>query len=151
MLTQSGRAPKSSSRSIKDPGQLIKFLIPLLITVYRGLARRRGYFKYFLFQVFSIGVKVEVMKWSWGELFLSGMQFVEAFRQFQFKVGRDNFCLVHVSLVVETSSGQQKTKPTQQVWILYVMKSLIKCHAGISKGRSHFLKMQTSMSINHDI
>jgi len=44
---------------------------------------------------------------------IEGMQFVEAFRQFQFKVGRDNFCLVHVSLVVETSGGEQKTKPTQ--------------------------------------
>jgi CTP synthase (UTP-ammonia lyase) len=27
------------------------------------------------------------------------MPFIEALRQFQFRVGRDNFCLVHVSLV----------------------------------------------------
>jgi CTP synthase len=30
---------------------------------------------------------------------IESMPFVEAFRQFQFRVGRDNFLLVHVSLV----------------------------------------------------
>jgi len=41
--------------------------------------------------------------------------FVEALRQFQTKVGRDNICFVHVSLVpVVGSVGEQKTKPTQQ-------------------------------------
>eukprot|EP00250_Pteridium_aquilinum_P015359 c22539_g2_i1 orf=62-1858(+) len=40
--------------------------------------------------------------------------FVEALRQFQFRVGQDNFCLVHVSLVpVLNATGEQKTKPTQ--------------------------------------
>ncbi|KAI9365142.1 CTP synthase [Pilaira anomala] len=40
--------------------------------------------------------------------------FVEAMRQFQFRVGHDNFCLIHVSLVpVVGSVGEQKTKPTQ--------------------------------------
>lgn len=40
--------------------------------------------------------------------------FVEAMRQFQFKVGHENFCLIHVSLVpVVGSVGEQKTKPTQ--------------------------------------
>ena len=40
--------------------------------------------------------------------------FVEAMRQFQFRVGPDNFCLIHVSLVpVVGSVGEQKTKPTQ--------------------------------------
>jgi CTP synthase len=35
-------------------------------------------------------------------------------RQFQFRVGHDNFCLIHVSLVpVVGSVGEQKTKPTQ--------------------------------------
>lgn len=32
---------------------------------------------------------------------IEGMPFIEAFRQFQFRVGRDNFCVVHVSLVPE--------------------------------------------------
>lgn len=40
--------------------------------------------------------------------------FIEAMRQFQFRVGHDNFCLIHVSLVpVVGSVGEQKTKPTQ--------------------------------------
>ncbi|KAH7429130.1 hypothetical protein KP509_09G032400 [Ceratopteris richardii] len=40
--------------------------------------------------------------------------FVEALRQFQFRVGQDSFCLVHVSLVpVLGATGEQKTKPTQ--------------------------------------
>jgi CTP synthase len=35
-------------------------------------------------------------------------------RQFQFRVGADNFCLIHVSLVPLVGSvGEQKTKPTQ--------------------------------------
>lgn len=40
--------------------------------------------------------------------------FVEALRQFQFRVGAPNFCCVHVSLVpVLGVVGEQKTKPTQ--------------------------------------
>lgn len=38
--------------------------------------------------------------------------FVEALRQFQFRVGKDNFALIHVSLV-PVIHGEQKTKPTQ--------------------------------------
>ena len=38
--------------------------------------------------------------------------FVEAMRQFQFRVGYDNFALIHVSLVPDMH-GEQKTKPTQ--------------------------------------
>ncbi|KAK9469677.1 CTP synthase N-terminus-domain-containing protein [Lipomyces arxii] len=38
--------------------------------------------------------------------------FVEALRQFQFRVGPDNFALIHVSLV-PVVNGEQKTKPTQ--------------------------------------
>ena len=40
--------------------------------------------------------------------------FIEALRQFQFRVGRENFILIHVSLVpVVGVVGEQKTKPTQ--------------------------------------
>jgi len=39
--------------------------------------------------------------------------FLEALRQFAFKVGRDNLCHVHVSLVPIMNSGEMKTKPTQ--------------------------------------
>ncbi|KZT35312.1 CTP synthase [Sistotremastrum suecicum HHB10207 ss-3] len=38
--------------------------------------------------------------------------FVEALRQFQFRVGHANFALIHVSLVLDMH-GEQKTKPTQ--------------------------------------
>ena len=42
------------------------------------------------------------------------MPFVEAFRQFQFRVGKENFCSIHVSLVPQPSAtGEHKTKPTQ--------------------------------------
>lgn len=45
---------------------------------------------------------------------IESMPFVEAFRQFQFRVGRDNFCVIHVSLVPQPGSkGEQKSKPTQ--------------------------------------
>ena len=42
------------------------------------------------------------------------MPFIEAFRQFQFRVGRENFCSVHVSWVPQPkATGEHKTKPTQ--------------------------------------
>lgn len=45
---------------------------------------------------------------------IEGMPFVEAFRQFQFRVKRENFCCAHVSLVpMPRSTGEPKTKPTQ--------------------------------------
>jgi len=34
---------------------------------------------------------------------IEGMPFVEAFRQFQFRVKQENFCNIHVSLVPEVS------------------------------------------------
>lgn len=45
---------------------------------------------------------------------IESMPFVEALRQFQFKVGPGNMCIVHVSLVpIIGVVGEQKTKPTQ--------------------------------------
>ncbi|CAG9795098.1 unnamed protein product [Diatraea saccharalis] len=45
---------------------------------------------------------------------IESMSFVEAFRQFQFRVKRENFCCAHVSLVpMPKSTGEPKTKPTQ--------------------------------------
>ena len=45
---------------------------------------------------------------------IEGMPFIEAFRQFQFRVGRENFCSIHVSLVPQPkATGEHKTKPTQ--------------------------------------
>ncbi len=46
---------------------------------------------------------------------IESMPFIEALRQFQFRVGPGNLCVVHVSLVpVIGAVGEQKTKPTQQ-------------------------------------
>jgi CTP synthase len=45
---------------------------------------------------------------------IESMPFVEALRQFQFRVGRENFCVMMVSLVPEAGPDhEQKTKPTQ--------------------------------------
>lgn len=45
---------------------------------------------------------------------IESMPFVEALRQLQLKVKRENFCLVHVSMVpIMGEEGEQKTKPTQ--------------------------------------
>ncbi|PRP77477.1 hypothetical protein PROFUN_14297 [Planoprotostelium fungivorum] len=46
---------------------------------------------------------------------IESMPFIEAMRQFQFRVGKGNFCLFHVSLVPTVGKSQElKTKPTQQ-------------------------------------
>lgn len=46
---------------------------------------------------------------------IESMAFIEAFRQFQFRVKRENFCNIHVSLVPQPkTTGEQKTKPTQK-------------------------------------
>ena len=45
---------------------------------------------------------------------IESMVFLEALRQFQFRVGRENMCFVHVSLVpCLGGEAEQKTKPTQ--------------------------------------
>lgn len=45
---------------------------------------------------------------------IESMPFIEALRQLSFTVGKDNFCLIHVSLIpVLGVVGEQKTKPTQ--------------------------------------
>jgi len=45
---------------------------------------------------------------------IEGMPFIEAFHRLQSRVGRDNFCSIHVSLVPQPkATGEHKTKPTQ--------------------------------------
>ena len=45
---------------------------------------------------------------------IESMPFVEALRQFQFRIGEGNLCVIHVSLVPCLGVvGEQKTKPTQ--------------------------------------
>lgn len=46
---------------------------------------------------------------------IEGMPFIEALRQFQQKIGKENFCCIMVSLAPSiTADSEQKTKPTQQ-------------------------------------
>jgi CTP synthase len=72
---------------------------------------------------------------------IEGMPFVEAFRQFQFRVGLENFCNIHVSLVPQPSAtGEQKTKPTQnsvrQLRGLGLSPDLIVCRSQKPIGQS---------------
>ena len=65
---------------------------------------------------------------------IEGMPFVEAFRQFQFRVGRENFCCAHVSLIpMPRATGEPKTKPTQssvrELRGLGLMPDLIVCRS----------------------
>ena len=61
---------------------------------------------------------------------IEGMPFVEAFRQFQFRVGRENFCSIHVSLVPQPkATGEHKTKPTQvricvRLYFLFILNQI---------------------------
>lgn len=63
--------------------------------------------------------------------------FIEALRQFQFRVGLDNFMLIHVSLVpVMSADGEQKTKPTQmsvrELRSLGLSPDVVACRSGTS-------------------
>eukprot|EP00727_Mastigamoeba_balamuthi_P008308 m51a1_g41 putative ctp synthase (573) ;mRNA; r:149569-151881 len=65
---------------------------------------------------------------------IESMPFVEALRQLQFKVGPQNFCLVHVSLVPAVGDdGEHKTKPTQhsirELRSLGLVPDLIMCRS----------------------
>lgn len=65
---------------------------------------------------------------------IESMVFLEALRQFQFRVGRENICFVHLSLVPTLSnSDEQKTKPTQhgvkELRSLGLSPDLIVCRA----------------------
>lgn len=63
---------------------------------------------------------------------IESMPFVEALRQFQFNVGKNMFCNIHVSLVPVMGS-EQKTKPTQatvrQLRMLGLSPDIIVCRA----------------------
>lgn len=71
--------------------------------------------------------------------------FVEALRQFQFRVGKENFALIHVSLV-PVIHGEQKTKPTQaaikDLRSLGLMPDVIACRC------SHKLEKPTTNKIS---
>ncbi|KAH9941191.1 CTP synthase [Epithele typhae] len=74
--------------------------------------------------------------------------FVEAMRQFQFRVGYDNFALIHVSLVPDMH-GEQKTKPTQTTVHalrgLGLLPDLIACRVVVQKPLEPATKSKISM------
>ncbi|KAG6856324.1 CTP synthase ura7 [Tephrocybe sp. NHM501043] len=74
--------------------------------------------------------------------------FVEAMRQFQFRVGHENFALIHVSLVPDLH-GEQKTKPTQttvhSLRGLGLLPDLIACRLLIAQPLQAATKSKISM------
>ncbi|KAI0746974.1 CTP synthase [Daedaleopsis nitida] len=74
--------------------------------------------------------------------------FVEAMRQFQFRVGMENFALIHVSLVPDMH-GEQKTKPTQTTIHalrgLGLLPDLIACRLIVQKPLEPATKSKISM------
>ncbi len=93
---------------------------------------------------------------------IEGMPFIEAFRQFQFRVGRDNFCSIHVSLVPQPkATGEHKTKPTQasvrELRGLGISPDIIVCRSekpveeGVKEKISNFCHVEPKKVINiHD-
>ncbi|KAL4254320.1 CTP synthase [Abortiporus biennis] len=74
--------------------------------------------------------------------------FIEALRQFQFRVGYENFALIHVSLVPDMH-GEQKTKPTQTTIHalrgLGLLPDLIACRLIVQKPLEPATKAKISM------
>ncbi|KAI0084694.1 CTP synthase [Irpex rosettiformis] len=74
--------------------------------------------------------------------------FIEAVRQFQFRVGYENFALIHVSLVPDMH-GEQKTKPTQTTVHalrgLGLLPDLIACRLIVRKPLEKATKEKISM------
>ncbi|KAI0766297.1 CTP synthase [Irpex lacteus] len=74
--------------------------------------------------------------------------FIEAVRQFQFRVGYENFALIHVSLVPDMH-GEQKTKPTQTTVHalrgLGLLPDLIACRLIVRKPLEQATKNKISM------
>jgi CTP synthase len=78
---------------------------------------------------------------------IESFPFIEALRQFQFDIGRENCMFIHTSLVL-LINGEQKTKPTQTsiktllglglVPDVIVCRSVNKLHVGISEKISQF-------------
>lgn len=74
--------------------------------------------------------------------------FVEAMRQFQFRVGHSNFALIHVSLVPDMH-GEQKTKPTQatvrDLRGLGLTPDIVACRVLVNKPLNSETKTKISM------
>lgn len=79
--------------------------------------------------------------------------FVEALRQFQFRVGVENFALIHVSLV-PVIHREKKTKPTQaairELRSLGLTPDIIACRCSEELGESAIEKISMFCHVGHD-
>ncbi|PKA61601.1 CTP synthase [Apostasia shenzhenica] len=94
---------------------------------------------------------------------IESMPFIEALRQLSFSLGKENFCLVHVSLIpVLGVVGEQKTKPTQhsvrELRALGLTPDLLACRSaqplreGTKEKLSQFCHVPVSNILNvHDV
>ncbi|KAI0489388.1 hypothetical protein KFK09_029230 [Dendrobium nobile] len=94
---------------------------------------------------------------------IESMPFIEALRQLSFSLGKENFCLIHVSLVpVLGVVGEQKTKPTQhsvrELRALGLTPDLLACRSdqplieGTKEKLSQFCHVPVSNILNiHDV
>jgi CTP synthase len=87
---------------------------------------------------------------------IESMVFLEALRQFQFRVKRENVCFVHVSLVPALNSvGEQKTKPTQhgvkQLMMAGLQPDLLVCRSQneLQSGIREKLAMFCHVNVNN--
>jgi CTP synthase len=90
---------------------------------------------------------------------IESMPFVEALRQFQFRVGQENMCLMHVSLipVMPPTGGELKTKPTQHS--VRELRSLgltpdfvmCRCAARVDQGTKNKLSSFCHVPVSHVI
>lgn len=84
---------------------------------------------------------------------IESMPFVEALRQFQFRVGSENFALVHVSLV-PVIHGELKTKPTQaairELRSLGLTPDIIACRCSEKLNRSIMEKISMFCHVGPD-
>lgn len=79
--------------------------------------------------------------------------FVEALRQFQFRVGVENFALIHVSLV-PVIHGEKKTKPTQaaikDLRSLGLTPDIIACRCSEKLGEAAIEKISMFCHVGHE-
>ncbi|KAI0990240.1 hypothetical protein GJ496_004678 [Pomphorhynchus laevis] len=86
---------------------------------------------------------------------IESMPFVEALRQMQFRLKRENFCNIHVSLVPYLRTSQEsKTKPTQQsvrtLRKLGIQPQVIVCRSEIELNSDVINKVAMFCDVNPD-
>ena len=86
---------------------------------------------------------------------IESMAFAEALRQLNFRVKKENFAVVHVSLVLKaTAGGEHKTKPTQasvkQLRSVGLLPDLLFCRSQLPLEDSVREKLSQSCDVDPD-